>query len=110
MRRTHEISYLTTRDVSATLGVSAMKVAAWIESGELKAFDIASGKGIKPRWRINERDFEKFLRKLERNQGAGRKQNAKLERGPILIEPPTDEPEVREPDTRAGCSDAYFVE
>ena len=44
--------YLTPPRYAAQLGVDPEKVLRWIENGELKAFDAATRRGGRPRWRI----------------------------------------------------------
>ena len=43
---------LTPPQYAARLGVKAAKVVAWINSGELRAVNVASSLGGRPRWKI----------------------------------------------------------
>ena len=39
------------------------KIMEWIHSGELKAYNVASHLGGRPRWAIKATDFEDFLQR-----------------------------------------------
>lgn len=43
------------------LGIDPGKVLAWIYSGQLRAVNVATNLGGRPRWRIAMGDFEAFL-------------------------------------------------
>ncbi len=44
---------LTPPDLARRWGVSPDKIRAWIESGELRAINLAARLGGRPRWRID---------------------------------------------------------
>lgn len=45
--------YVSPPEYAAQLGVKPGKVISWIESGELRAVNVASKKSSRPRWRIS---------------------------------------------------------
>ncbi|MFH1922441.1 MAG: helix-turn-helix domain-containing protein [Planctomycetota bacterium] len=47
-------------EVARRYGVSVYKVHAWIASGELRATNLATRPGGKPRWKIDEADLAAF--------------------------------------------------
>jgi Helix-turn-helix domain len=47
--------------VAKKLVVAPNKVLGWIRRGQLRAFNVASNIGGRPRWRISADDLEKFL-------------------------------------------------
>jgi excisionase family DNA binding protein len=53
--------YLSPPEAGERLGVAAEKVIAWIKAGELRATNVATRLGGRPRWRIHEADLEAFL-------------------------------------------------
>ena len=54
--------FYTQAEVAKMFRVSPGKVAEWIESGELVAFNVGQGK-IKPRYRIEQAAIEAFKQK-----------------------------------------------
>ena len=58
--------YLTPPQYAKQIGVDPEKVLRWIENGELKAFDAATRRGGRPRWRIPPQAVVDF----ERNRAA----------------------------------------
>ncbi len=54
-------SSLTTGDIAARLAVGEDKVRAWINAGELRAINVATVRGRRPRWRIDPEDLEAFI-------------------------------------------------
>jgi excisionase family DNA binding protein len=58
---------LTPPQLARLLGVSPDKILAWIGAGELKAINVATKVGCRPRYRIDQRDLEDF----ERRRAAG---------------------------------------
>lgn len=53
--------YLTPSDIATSRVVNVTKVLAWIDSGELRAVNVAANKAGKlPRWRISPADLEAF--------------------------------------------------
>ena len=53
--------YLSPPQVAELLHISHAKVLAWIAAGELRAVDLATHRGRRPRWRVACRDLEDFL-------------------------------------------------
>ncbi len=53
--------YMSPLDVAKTLGVSSFKVRLWIEAGELDALNVATSRTSRPRWRIAQDAFDRFL-------------------------------------------------
>jgi hypothetical protein len=47
-------------DIARRYGVSAEKVMVWIRSGELRAINVATRRGGRPRWRIDHADLLAF--------------------------------------------------
>ena len=47
--------------VAEGLGVDPSKVRGWVDSGELKAVNVAARLGGRPRWRIAAADLDAFL-------------------------------------------------
>ncbi|MHC4647021.1 MAG: helix-turn-helix domain-containing protein [Planctomycetota bacterium] len=47
-----DAEYLTPAEVARRWGVSRDKVAAWIRRGQLRAINMATEAGRRPRWRI----------------------------------------------------------
>ena len=56
-----DCQYLTPPQIATRLRVSPDKIVAWIRSGELRAFNVASEKAMSPRWRVAEADLQTFL-------------------------------------------------
>jgi excisionase family DNA binding protein len=54
---------LTPPEVARKLRVSPDKVRAWIERGELAAFNVADRVGGRPRWRIEPEALAEFERR-----------------------------------------------
>ncbi len=52
--------YLAPNEIATRFGVKPAKVIAWIQSGELKAFDAATKRGGKPRYKISLAALELF--------------------------------------------------
>ena len=52
--------YLTTTTIAELLGVSPDKILSWIRAGELRAIDVSTTRGQRPRWRISRSDLEEF--------------------------------------------------
>lgn len=53
--------YLTPPELAERLRIDPGKVIAWIRAGELRAANVATSRGGRPRWRISELDLETFL-------------------------------------------------
>ena len=53
--------YLTAPQVGKELKVGHEKVLSWIHSGELRAADVSTKRGQRPRWRISRDDLNLFL-------------------------------------------------
>lgn len=54
--------YLSVRRVADALGVKQQTVLGWIKAGELSALNVGrSTAARKPRWRIAQDDFERFI-------------------------------------------------
>jgi len=51
---------LLVKTVADRLGVNQSKVLGWIRSGELRAIDVSTKRGGRPRWRIDETDLIAF--------------------------------------------------
>jgi excisionase family DNA binding protein len=59
---TVDLRYYTPDQAAELLGVDGEKILAWINSGELAAFNVGSRPdGGRPRWRIAEADLGRFL-------------------------------------------------
>ena len=56
-----ESEFLTPPEVAELLRVSHSKVLTWIGTGDLRASDLASHRGQRPRWKIAKSDLELFL-------------------------------------------------
>lgn len=56
---------LTPPKVAERYGISADKVIAWIRAGELRAIDVATRRGERPRYLIDEQDLAAFERSRE---------------------------------------------
>lgn len=54
-------AYLTPPKVGALLGVGHDKVLGFIRTGELRAIDLSTTRGKRPRWRISPDDLNAFL-------------------------------------------------
>jgi hypothetical protein len=52
--------------------VSADKVRAWINAGELPATNVAGNGAIRPRWRIDELDLKTFEKSRQLTKAAPR--------------------------------------
>lgn len=55
-----EPAFYTVSELAALLRVKDSKIHAWIASGELAAFNVATKRGCKPRWRISHEAFTAF--------------------------------------------------
>ena len=53
--------FLTPPGAAKYLGVSHQKILDWIDSGELRAVNVAARHGGRPRWRIAEEDLKAFM-------------------------------------------------
>ncbi len=74
----------TPPQIADRLGVSVDKVLAWIHSGELKAANLATHSGGRPRWRVDPADLEAFLeRRAARPTPKGEKPRRKRDAGII---------------------------
>ena len=51
---------ITPPELAKRYGVSPDKVLGWIRNGELRAINVATKPGGRPRWRISESDIELF--------------------------------------------------
>ena len=58
--RTEKAAY-TPPDIANMFGLSHVKILDFIRTGELKAIDLSSKCGSRPRWYIREEDLESFL-------------------------------------------------
>jgi len=56
-----EREYLTPPQVAELLGIGHDKVLRFIRQGELRAADLSSRRGVRPRWHISRTDLESFL-------------------------------------------------
>ena len=61
MGATIDREYSTPPAIAELLGIDVDKVRTWILAGELKAVDVATTTGGRPRWRISRQDLEEFL-------------------------------------------------
>ena len=52
-------AFLTPPEIARSLRVSESKVAAWIRSGRLRAFNVSEGQ--RPKYRIRGDDLDEFL-------------------------------------------------
>lgn len=53
--------YLTPPQIAVRLGVTNSKILGWIQSGELRAVNLAATRSNQPRWKVLESDLERFL-------------------------------------------------
>ena len=75
---------LTPPDIARELKIKPSKVLAWIASGELVAFNVATKLGGRPRWRVPRPALDTFLAGRQcRRQPAGR---TRRRRQPAVIE------------------------
>lgn len=58
-QRTH----LGVEDIARAHGIGENKVRHWIATGELRAINVATRPGQRPRWRIAITDLEEFFRR-----------------------------------------------
>lgn len=56
-----ERKYKSPPTIASELGVSPDKVLGWIRAGELRAVDLASRRGGRPRYRVAQADLDRFL-------------------------------------------------
>jgi excisionase family DNA binding protein len=56
---------LTPPVVARILGVDPSKVLGWIRRGELRAVNVATSSGGRPRWRIAPSDLKAFLQRRQ---------------------------------------------
>jgi excisionase family DNA binding protein len=57
-----DLLYLTPPEAAAELGVKADRIVGWINSGELRAANLATNpQGKRPRWKILRSDLQQFL-------------------------------------------------
>ena len=54
---------LSPPQVAQRFGVAPEKILAWIHSGELRAIDVATRRGGRPRYRVDPADLALFVRK-----------------------------------------------
>jgi excisionase family DNA binding protein len=47
--------------IAKPLGIDPGKVRGWIDSGELRAVNVATNRGGRPRWRISLEELDAFL-------------------------------------------------
>lgn len=52
--------WITPRQIARQRGISPEKVLGWIRRGELRAYDLSSRPGGRPRWHIRPADLERF--------------------------------------------------
>lgn len=61
------MGFRTVAEVASELGVDRSTVSAFINTGELKASNVAkSAASRKPRWRISDQQLEAFLKQREK--------------------------------------------
>lgn len=77
-------AYLTTSAVAAQLGVSVEQVLGWVHSGELRAVNVATKRGGRPRWRIGPEEVDRFI--AARTMVPAEKTTRKRGRLPNVIE------------------------
>jgi excisionase family DNA binding protein len=53
--------YLTPPQIAEILGVAHEKILQFIRTGELRAIDLSSKRGHRPRWHVSRDDLEDFL-------------------------------------------------
>ena len=61
MTATAEQQWLSPPQIAELLGVAHLKILRFIRNGELRAFDLSSRRGERPRWKISPSDLESFL-------------------------------------------------
>lgn len=52
--------FFSVTELAAQLAVKDTKILGWIANGELQAFNVASRRGTRPRWRISQEAFTAF--------------------------------------------------
>lgn len=72
--------YLTPPELARELGVGTNKVLFWIESGELRAINVATSRKNRPRWAIEPEEIERF--KASRSSAPQPKQAPRKSRTP----------------------------
>ena len=76
--------WLSPPKVAELIGVSHAKVLHWIDSGELRAVNVASNQGGRPRFKISRADLESFLaRRSTTAEPTPRRQRVGQEQGVI---------------------------
>ena len=61
----NKTAFLTPPQLANRWRISVAKVLTWIRSGELRAFDMSTKPGGRPRYRIYEEDVQRFERSRE---------------------------------------------
>lgn len=52
--------FYSVSDLASLLSIKSDKILIWIATGELKAFNVATSRNGRPRWRISAEAFEAF--------------------------------------------------
>lgn len=76
-------SYLTPPQIAKTLGVTAEKVIGWIRRGELRASNIATNLGGRPRFIVAPADLAAFLESRRPQPPAPRQQRRRQPAGMV---------------------------
>lgn len=53
--------YVNPPTVARMLGINVDKILTWIHTGELRAIDVSTTRGQRPRWRISRESLDAFL-------------------------------------------------
>ena len=61
MATTRTRPWLTPIEISRELNIGEVKVLGFIHRGELRAVDVSTSRGERPRWRISRSDLQRFL-------------------------------------------------
>ena len=56
----HNQKMITPPELAKRWGVASHKILSWIDSGELRALNVASLRTGRPRWRIDEQEIARF--------------------------------------------------
>ena len=76
-----ERTYLTPPQIAEQLGVAHEKILNFIRTGELRAIDLSSCRGSRPRWHISREDLESFLARRAATPSPAPKRKKKKAKG-----------------------------
>ena len=79
-----QMRYLSVPEIARRYTCDPHKVAAWIRSGELRAVNLATSAGGRPRWRISPSDLALF--EAARSAGPQPRTIRRRRRDPSIVE------------------------